>query len=156
LYPAGREKNYHELPLDISSKPTKAPDRILKWQLTSSTNYLKLQTKPAGARAQRLQQQQQQQQQLPNSSRFCGVWGDPDVHDLTPMRTRHRERQGHKDYETNYATQDASQMMKTSHLTAKTIEKEKSTQVSSSTFPVILVYMLSTSVTVDSKCVVAS
>ena len=34
----------------------------------------------------------QQQQQLPNSSRLCGVWGDPDVHDLTPMRTRHIER----------------------------------------------------------------
>ena len=30
---------------------------------------------------------QQQQQQLPNSSRLCGVWGDPDVHDLTPMYT---------------------------------------------------------------------
>jgi len=29
------------------------------------------------------QQQQQQQQQLSNSSRLCGVWGDPDVHDLT-------------------------------------------------------------------------
>jgi len=36
--------------------------------------------------------QQQQQQQLPNSSRLCGVWGDPDVHDLIPMRTRHIER----------------------------------------------------------------
>ena len=35
---------------------------------------------------------QQQQQQLLNSSRLCGVWGDPDVHDLTPMRTRHIER----------------------------------------------------------------
>ena len=30
----------------------------------------------------------QQQQLLPNSSRLCGVWGDPDVHDLAPMRTR--------------------------------------------------------------------
>jgi len=34
----------------------------------------------------------QQQQQLPNSSRVSGVWGDPDVHDRTPMRTRHIER----------------------------------------------------------------
>ena len=32
------------------------------------------------------------QQQLPKSSRLSGVWGDPDVHDLTPMRTRHIER----------------------------------------------------------------
>ena len=28
----------------------------------------------------------------PKSSRFNGVWGDPDVHDLTPTRTRHIER----------------------------------------------------------------
>ena len=35
---------------------------------------------------------QQQQQQLPKSSRLCGVWGDPDVHDLTPTHTRHIER----------------------------------------------------------------
>jgi len=31
-------------------------------------------------------------QQLPNSSRLRGVWGDPDVHDLTPACTRHIER----------------------------------------------------------------
>jgi len=30
----------------------------------------------------------QQQQQLPNISCLCGVWGDPDVHDLTPMRKK--------------------------------------------------------------------
>ena len=35
---------------------------------------------------------QQQQQQLPNISRICGVWGDPDVHDLTPTRTIHVKR----------------------------------------------------------------
>ena len=35
---------------------------------------------------------QQQQQQLPNSSRLCGVWGDPNVHDFIPTRTRHIER----------------------------------------------------------------
>ena len=40
----------------------------------------------------KIQQQQQQQQQLPNSSRLCREWGDPDVHDLTPMRTRYIER----------------------------------------------------------------
>ena len=33
-----------------------------------------------------------QQQQLPNISRMRGVWGDPDVHDLTPTRIRHIER----------------------------------------------------------------
>ena len=37
-------------------------------------------------------QQQQQQQQLPNISRIRGVWGDPDVHDLTPTRTSHVKR----------------------------------------------------------------
>jgi len=35
---------------------------------------------------------QQQQQQLPNISRICGAWGDPDVHNLTPMRTSHVKR----------------------------------------------------------------
>ena len=35
---------------------------------------------------------QQQQQQLPNISRIRGVWGDPDVHDLTPTRTSHVKR----------------------------------------------------------------
>jgi len=35
---------------------------------------------------------QQQQQQLPNNSRIRGVWGDPDVHDLTPKRTSHVRR----------------------------------------------------------------
>ena len=35
---------------------------------------------------------QQQQQQLPNISRIRGVWGDPDVHDLTPTRTGHVKR----------------------------------------------------------------
>jgi len=34
----------------------------------------------------------QQQQQLPKSSRLNGVWGDLDVHDLTPTHTRHIER----------------------------------------------------------------
>ena len=34
----------------------------------------------------------QQQQQLPNISRIRGVWGDPDVHDLTPTRTSHVKR----------------------------------------------------------------
>ena len=28
----------------------------------------------------------------PKSSRLNGVWGDPDVHDLTPTRIRHIER----------------------------------------------------------------
>jgi len=28
----------------------------------------------------------------PNSSRLCGVWGDPDVHDLTPTRIIDIER----------------------------------------------------------------
>ena len=32
------------------------------------------------------------QQQLPNSSRLSRVWGDPDVHDLTLMRTGHIKR----------------------------------------------------------------
>jgi len=32
------------------------------------------------------------QQQLPESSRISGVWGDPNVHDLIPMCTRHTER----------------------------------------------------------------
>jgi len=32
------------------------------------------------------------QQQLPNSSRLCEVWGDPDVHDLTPMSESPIER----------------------------------------------------------------
>ena len=34
----------------------------------------------------------EQQQQLPNISRLSGVWGDLDVHDLTPMSTRYIER----------------------------------------------------------------
>jgi len=33
-----------------------------------------------------------QQQQLPNIFRLRGVWGDPDVHDLTPTRTSHVKR----------------------------------------------------------------
>jgi len=34
----------------------------------------------------------QQQQQLPNSSRLCWMWGDPDIHDLTSMHKKHIER----------------------------------------------------------------
>ena len=30
----------------------------------------------------KVEDENQQEQQLPNSSRLCGVWGDPDVHDL--------------------------------------------------------------------------
>ena len=44
-----------------------------------------------------IQQQQQQQQQLLNISRIRGVWGDPDVHDLTPTRTSHVKRSFPKD-----------------------------------------------------------
>ena len=38
------------------------------------------------------QEYQSMQQQLPNISRIRGVWGDPDVHDLTPTRTSHVKR----------------------------------------------------------------
>jgi len=44
------------------------------------------------AKQDHLRVQQQQQQQLPNISRIHGVWGDPDVHDLTPMCTSHVKR----------------------------------------------------------------